>query len=58
MLQITPKMVNNNSSFLKDNQTIQFYKDLLDSTLSLTDIFNVTSYSAMSFGNQLCIYFV
>ena len=48
-------MVTNISSYLQDNQTIQFYHDLLDPTLSLTDMLNVTSYSAMSFGKLITI---
>ena len=49
-------MVTNISSYLQDNQTIQFYHDLLDPTLSLTDMLNVTSYSAMSFGKMVLCY--
>ena len=57
MFQISRKMVSNTSSYFQDNLTIQFYQELLDSTLSLTDIFNVTSYSSMSFSKFLPSYF-
>ena len=48
-------MDNNFSSYLQDNQTIQLYQELLDPTLSLTDVLNVISYSAMSFGKLITI---